>query len=420
MSQQDPSAPRLSWWPEPQHAPGGPQPTQPLPPPGGQPTQPLPPPGGPPPGERPFPSFLPPPGSPPSPQPGGPGTPPPAPDARPRSPRLLTVLVALLLLVLGGYGGYGLARMSDEEDGVPTAGAGTVQLSQSAAQGDPVVAVAEALLPTVVELRTQDGVGSGVIYDTDGYILTAAHVVQGSQDVLVRLADGTPVQGEVLGADPVSDIAVVKIDHEGLKAAPLALGVEVKTGQLAVAIGSPFGLRQTVTAGVVSSPSRTLAISETIVREVIQTDAPINPGNSGGALADRNGRVIGINDAIRTSSGGNEGVGFAVPIDLAAWVAERIVKGEPVAYGFLGVTTSYPVSGRAGALVQDVVEGSPADRAGLQEGDLVVAVDGKSVESPDELAGKIRARRPGEEVTITIVRGGREMELKAVLGDAQG
>jgi serine protease Do len=283
--------------------------------------------------------------------------------------------------------------------------------------GEPVADVAEALAPSVVQLEVGEGLGSGVIYDSDGYILTAAHVVEGQEEVDVRLSSGTTIDGEVLGADEYTDIAVVKVDRDNLPAARLAVGHELEVGQLAVAIGSPFGLDQTVTSGIISAVHRPVPVLElSTTRDMIQTDAPINPGNSGGALADARGRVIGINDAIRSDSGVNSGVGFAIPIDTAAAVADALVKGEQPRTGFLGITGTEPTSGSAGALVTEVVPNSPAAESGLRPGDLVTSIDGDAVEGMSDLAARIRAIEPGTRVTLTIERSGRTMEVPVTLG----
>ena len=190
---------------------------------------------------------------------------------------------------------------------------------------EPVAAIAEAVGPAVVQIETTSGVGSGVIYDASGLILTAAHVVDGASVVLVRLSDGTAVQGTVVGAHAETDVAVVSIAGSAdLPIAELAIGVDPDVGSLAVALGSPFGLDQTVTAGVVSAVRTVGGIG------MVQTDAAINPGNSGGPLVDRLGRIIGINDQIFTLGGANEGVGFAISIDIAVLVADQLVAGEEV------------------------------------------------------------------------------------------
>jgi len=313
--------------------------------------------------------------------------------------------------------GYGISQALDDDtpagSGVPAAA--PIAAAPVPSGEEPAAAVAKALLPTVVEIRHDNGLGSGFVYDSNGYIMTAAHVVPDVDQVDVRLYDGTKLTGKVVGTDETSDVAVVKVDRTGLKAAPLAIGRPVQVGQLAVAIGSPFGLNETVTAGIVSATDRVLQDG----REVIQTDAPINPGNSGGLLADRQGRVIGINDAIRPgdNSDGNVGIGFAVPIDLAARSAAAIVQGKQVQTGYLGVSMGDSPSGQDGAVVQDVASGSPAAKAGLQVGDLVTAIDGKSVQSSAEMVAAIRDHKPGDKVSLTVNRGGNQTTISASLGE---
>jgi putative serine protease PepD len=333
--------------------------------------------------------------------------------------RLVAGVLAVLLLLGAGFGigqlrdrgGSAAASASGDSPGTPVA----VAPSQIKAGDEPVASVAKALLPTVVQLETDQGLGSGVIYDKNGYILTAAHVVEGASQLTVRLADGTKLTGRVLGTDSGTDIGVVKVDRNNLQPAALALKVPLQVGQTAVAIGSPFGLEGSVTSGVVSAVNRSLPTQDGSVFEVLQTDAPINPGNSGGALADREARVIGINDSIRSESGGNEGVGFAIPIDIAAASAARIVQGKSSASGYLGVSGTDPTLGRAGALVNEVVSGGPADKAGLQVGDLVVSVNGHAVQSMDDLAAQIRLLEPGQKVQLGIVRDGKQQTITATL-----
>jgi putative serine protease PepD len=347
-----------------------------------------------------------------------------------RPSRMLAAAVAAVVLLAGGYGiSEALDRNNADPPGagIPTAApiasapaASAPAASATARSGEePAAVVAKALLPTVVEVRRGEGVGSGFVYDKRGYIMTAAHVVTGVDEVDIRLYDGTKLRGKVLGADDQNDVAVIKVDRDGLAAAPLAIGQTLQVGQLAIAIGSPFGLAETVTAGIVSSTDRVLPDG----REVIQTDAPINPGNSGGVLADRQGRVIGINSAIRPAndgSNGNVGIGFAVPIDLAATSAEAIVQGKQVETGYLGVTTSLTTGGQDGALVQEVASGSPADRAGLRAGDRVVAIDGQAIQEFSELAARIRAHKPGDKVALKIIRNGNETTVSATLTQRPG
>jgi putative serine protease PepD len=331
-----------------------------------------------------------------------------------RPSRWLVAAVAGVVLLASGYGlSEALDRDATGQTGAGIPTAAPVAAAPIPSGEEPAAAVAKALLPTVVELRHGNSVGSGFVYDRNGYILTAAHVVEGVDEVEVRLYDGTKLRGEVVGTDRLNDVGVVKVDRAGLAAAPLATGQTLQVGQLAIAIGSPFGLNETVTAGIISSTDRVLPDG----REVIQTDAPINQGNSGGVLADRRGRVIGINSAIRPAndSSGNIGIGFAVPIDIAARSAAAIVRGEEIRIGYLGVTASLTTGGRDGALVQEVAPDGPAARAGLRVGDVVTAIDGQAVESYSELIARIRAHQPGDKVTLTVVRGGDELTISATL-----
>ncbi len=289
---------------------------------------------------------------------------------------------------------------------------------------EPVTAVAAAVSPSVVRIDTYAGTGSGIILDASGRVVTNAHVVDGAQTVEIRLSDGTRAEGTVLGSDPNVDIAIVKIEGDVVfEEAVFALSDTVQVGQLAVAIGSPFGLEQSVTAGIVSAINRAVRHANVIdgsptVVEMIQTDAPINPGNSGGALADRQGRVVGMNTSIRTDGivSGNLGVGFAIPSDTILLVADRIVNGESLDVGYLGVSGQNPTLGRAGALIVDVLEGSPAWDGGLMSGDLVVSVDGSPILGMSELAAKIRIASPGTQVEIGVIRNGEEAFFKVILG----
>jgi putative serine protease PepD len=324
------------------------------------------------------------------------------------------VVAGVVLLAAG----FGISQAFDNDEptgaGIPTVGQAPIAAAPAPSGEEPAAAVAKALLPTVVEIRHGSGVGSGFVYDKNGYIMTAAHVIDGVDEVEVRLYDGTRLEGQVVGTDDLNDVGVVKIDRTGLATAPLAVGQELQVGQLAIAIGSPFGLNETVTAGIVSSTDRILEDG----REVIQTDAPINPGNSGGVLADRRGRVIGINSAIRPASGdsnGNIGIGFAVPIDLAARSAEAIVQGKPVQTGYLGVSMADATGGQEGAIVQEVTPDSPASRAGLRAGDRVTSIDGQAIQSYSELVARIRGSAPGDKVTLGVTRGGNETTITATL-----
>ena len=278
---------------------------------------------------------------------------------------------------------------------------------------DPVADIAESVSPAVVQISIANGLGSGVIYDPSGLILTAAHVVDGATDVEIRLFDGRSLAGVVVGTHEPTDIAVIKVESDQpLPTAKLAVGEDIRVGQLAVALGSPFGLDQTVTAGIVSAVDRNIGQVS-----MVQTDAAINPGNSGGPLVDSSGRVIGINDQIFTNSGGNEGIGFAISIDLAVIVADQLVAGEDVKLSLLGVsTTPSAVNQDPGVIVEDVGPGSAAQAAGILVGDVVVRFDGDPITNILELKVKVINTPPGTTVDIELLRDGRLLTVAATLG----
>ena len=297
---------------------------------------------------------------------------------------------------------------------------------------EPVVAVAEALGPSVVLVEVESasefgyGLGSGIVWDAgNGYIVTNQHVVQGASSVNVVLSDGVIVEGEIVGGSTAHDVAVVRVDPEGLDlvAAPFAPASSVRVGQLAVAIGSPLGLTGTVTAGIVSAVRIQVqggADPESPVPiEMIQTDAAINRGNSGGALADWQGRVIGMNTMIQTTSGGSIGLGFAVPSDTVELIATRIVNGESLELGYLGISGQAAGDGDVGVVVMEVVAESPAEAAGLLAGDVIVSIDSEPMYDIFELSAAVKLRLPGEAVELTVRRGGDIYIVTAVL-DALG
>ena len=325
-------------------------------------------------------------------------------------------LAAALIVLLVAGAGYGVGQAVGGSD-TQLGNKPTTQPSKETTADEPVSEVAKALSPSVVQIETKGGLGSGVVYDKEGLILTAAHVVEGFRDVTVRLADGRRIAGKVIGSDQTTDVAVVRVARKGLPVATLGVGDPVRVGQLAVAIGSPFGLEGSVTSGVVSAIERSVPVDDGApAASMIQTDASINPGNSGGALADRRGVVIGINDLIRTQSGVNSGVGFAIPIDIAASVADSLVKGTKPRIGFLGVTGTDPASGPAGALVTGVESKSPAQAAGLHRGDVITAVDGRPIEDMGALAARIRLTKPGTKVILEVIRQGRKLEIDVRVG----
>ncbi len=286
--------------------------------------------------------------------------------------------------------------------------------------GEPVAAAAEVILPSVVHIRTTSGLGSGVIYDSDGLIVTAAHVVEGDDTVSIRLADGRQFQGTVVGSAAEVDIAVIRIETADLPAADFNTE-KPRVGQLAIAVGSPWNLASTVTSGIISAVDRPSCNPVTgICVSVLQTDAAINPGNSGGALVDRTGAVVGINVSIFTESGANDGVGFAVPSETVRAYADSIVSGEPLVAAFLGVSGAFVTEeGRAGALITEVIPGSAAEQAGIQVDDVIVSIDGVPIQGIDDLAAQVRTHRPGEIVEVVLLREGEEIVYQVALGERE-
>ncbi len=288
------------------------------------------------------------------------------------------------------------------------------------------MAVAEALSPSVVRVEVDApigfGLGSGIVWDADnGYIVTNRHVVAGTDSAIITLSDGTRLDGEVVGGSSGHDVAVVRVDPEAaeLVAATFAPASSVRVGQLAVAIGSPLGLTGTVTAGIVSAVRIQVQSgsdpTSPVPVEMIQTDAAINSGNSGGALADWQGRVIGMNTLIQTTTGGSIGLGFAVPSDTVELIATRIVNGESLELGYLGISGHAAEGDDLGVVVAEVLPGSPAEKAGLTAGDVIVSLESEPMGDIIELSAEIKLRRPGETVELTIRRGGDTYVVTAVL-----
>jgi putative serine protease PepD len=261
------------------------------------------------------------------------------------------------------------------------------------------------------------GEGSGFVLDKSGHIVTNDHVVDGASSITVRFSNGKSAKATLVGSDPSSDIAVIKVDVDSSELSPLTLGdsSSVEVGQGVIAIGSPFGLENSVTAGIVSAVGREIqAPNGYTITGAIQTDAAINPGNSGGPLFDAEGRVIGVNAQIESSSGGNAGVGFAIPINTAKSVAAQLVSGGTVAHAYLGVQVGDAANG-AGASIASVQSDSPAADAGLQSGDVVTAVNGKAITGASDLTTAIASAKPGDKVELTVNRDGDQLTLTATL-----
>ncbi len=274
--------------------------------------------------------------------------------------------------------------------------------------------------------RREQALGSGVILSEDGYIITNNHVVDGADEIKVSLADDkTTFDAKVIGTDSHTDIAVLKVEGRKLPAITLTDSDKLEVGDFVLAIGNPFGVGQTVTAGIVSAKGRG-GMGIVDYEDFIQTDASINPGNSGGALVDAEGRLVGINTAILSRTGGNQGVGFAVPINLARYVMERLVADGKVTRGYLGVmiqpvtedlATEFKLKDQSGALVGEVTPNSPAAEAGLKEGDVVVEFKGKKVADSRQFRLMVAQTAPGTKVTIKVMRDGEEKTCTVKLGE---
>lgn len=264
--------------------------------------------------------------------------------------------------------------------------------------------------------RVQSSLGSGVIVHADGYVLTNAHVVQGADEIRVMFATGQDARARVVGSDSRTDLAVIKVEGTGLPVIPYDDEEQARVGDVALAIGNPFGLGHSVSQGIVSALSRS-RVSNTPYVDYIQTDAAISPGNSGGALIDHEGRLLGINTLIyRESNGGNVNIGFAIPADIAMDVMQQIIDHGRVIRGWLGVTLRYPVQiaeGHFGLVVYGVQEGGPAHLAGLQPGDAVLTVNGIAIADDAEAANLIADAMPGSELNLDILRKGQHFRVTA-------
>lgn len=275
--------------------------------------------------------------------------------------------------------------------------------------------------------RQFQSAGSGVIVDAkNGYIITNAHVLENASEITVTFLDDRQIKAEVVGKDTGSDVAVLKVPAKNLSAMPLADSSKAEVGDFVIAIGNPFGLQHTVTSGIISALGRS-GINPEGYEDFIQTDASINPGNSGGALVNLEGQLVGINTAIFSRSGGNIGIGFAVPSNMVKAVMTQLIQYGEVKRGMLGVqlanqftpdiAESLGLENAKGALVQQVVEGSPADKAGVKAGDVITSINGKTVSNSVELRNTIGLLRIGEKVELAMIRDGKPQRVTAVIGE---
>jgi putative serine protease PepD len=353
---------------------------------------------------------------------------------------VLALLAVLLVGAVGGGVGWWLTRTAGE---TPLLAPGT-QLSEVdpgvTREPGSVADIAARVAPAVVSIEVRVGqagaTGSGVVIEGEnGYVVTNNHVVSGADgvegaEIRAVFSDGSGSAARIVGRDPASDIAVLKVEKPGLVTASLGTSDDVVVGDPVVAIGSPLGLAGTVTSGIVSALDRPVRLSgegsdTNAVISAVQTDAPINPGNSGGALVDATGALIGINTAIASlgggagTTGGSIGLGFAIPIDTVRDVAEQLITTGAAVHASLGVNARSVTDGqRDGALVLNVEPGGAAADAGIQDQDVIIAVEGQPVGSSEELAVAVDARDPGDRITVELVRGGTSREVTATLGEA--
>ena len=342
---------------------------------------------------------------------------------------LVTAMTSAALVGAGGVAAVAVAL--DDEAPAPTQVTVTDAVPAADADSLSVADIYEQSSKSVVEItvaataadplggdRTQQSQGSGFVYDDDGHVITNQHVVDGAETVSVRFWDGKTYDATVVGSDPSTDIAVLDVDAPASVLEPLQLANSdsVRVGDGVVAIGSPFGLEQTVTTGIVSALHRQItAPNNFAIDDAIQTDAAINHGNSGGPLLDLTGDVIGVNSQIESESGGNDGVGFAVPSNTVERIADALIDDGSVEHAYLGVSTE-DVEDGAGASIAEVRADTPASRAGLQNGDVVTEIDGVAVESADELRRLIDSKSPGDSVELTVARDGDTKKLEVTLG----
>lgn len=281
-------------------------------------------------------------------------------------------------------------------------------------------------VPQQAPERRRQGLGSGVIVGQDGYVLTNHHVIDGADRIKVDLNDNRTLEAKVVGSDPPSDLAVLKIEASGLPVLALGDSDRTRVGDVVLAIGNPLGIGQTVTMGIISAKSRQTGLSNGSFEDFLQTDAPINQGNSGGALVSTNNELVGINSQILSPSGGSIGLGFAIPSNMARSVMEQLINTGKVSRGQLGITVLKIPSEEAsklgvdqgpGVVVYQVQPGSAADRAGLRRGDIITALNGTAVNDPNSFRNIIAGTAPGSEVTLTVKRDGREQQVRATLDE---
>ncbi|MGP0171947.1 Do family serine endopeptidase AlgW [Pseudomonas sp. NCHU5208] len=272
--------------------------------------------------------------------------------------------------------------------------------------------------------RMESSLGSAVLMSKEGYLLTNNHVVSGADEIVVALKDGRETHARLVGSDPETDLAVLKIDLDNLPAMTLGHSDNLRIGDVALAIGNPFGVGQTVTMGIISATGRN-QLGLNTYEDFIQTDAAINPGNSGGALVDARGNLVGINTAIFSKSGGSQGIGFAIPVKLALEVMQAIIEHGQVIRGWLGIEVqpltpelaeSFGLEGRPGIVVAGLYRDGPAQKAGLQPGDLILSIDGQPAGDGRRSMNQVARTKPGDKIRIEVLRNGKTLDLTAEIG----
>jgi putative serine protease PepD len=349
----------------------------------------------------------------------------------PKRPRMLSVAAALTGAALVGAGGGAatyaafssgsktVVRQVTVTGSQPTSSASSLSVSQVyqlANRGVVEITVTSSAQTPFGDNQEQQAQGSGFVYDSQGHIVTNQHVVDGAQSVSVKFWNGATYKATVVGTDASTDLAVLKVDAPSSVLHPLSLGDsgKVAVGDGVVAIGSPFGLEETVTSGIVSALHRSMnAPNNFTINDSIQTDAAINHGNSGGPLLDLHGRVIGVNSQIESDSGGSDGVGFAIPSNTVRSIASQLISSGNVEHAYLGVAVRAVPNG---VQLAQVRSGTPAARAGLRGGDVVTAIDGKKVTTTAQLQAAIDAKRPGDKVKLTYLRNGKSKAVQVTLG----
>jgi putative serine protease PepD len=351
-------------------------------------------------------------------------------------PRINNRLAAAVTVaaLAGGGAGAGVVALSHGSSHTTLAAVAPATVANVASGALTVEQIAKSSIPGVVEVDATESAsqspfpggpqssgtaqGTGFMYDTKGDIVTNDHVISGSSSVSVKLSDGSTYKATVVGSDPSTDLAVLHIDAPASKLVPLALGdsSKVSIGDGVVAIGNPFGLDASVTSGIVSAVNREIAAPDnTPIEGAIQTDAAINHGNSGGPLFDMQGKVIGVTSQIQSDSGGNDGVGFAVPSNTVSSIVTQLISTGKAQHALLGVSVTTATS-TSGVTVGQVSSGSGAASAGLKSGDVITAVDGTKVTTAEKLRAIIAAHKPGDKITLTIKRNGSSQTLTATLG----